>query len=800
VVRLAELLTLANPEPKFRQSEKIPLVFCGNEDARILITRTLADNFDIWIVDNVRPDTETTNTGPAKEKIHELFMENVMERAPGYAGLKKWVSADIIPTPAGVEKILRLYAENSKENILMVDMGGATTDIFSNISGDYHRTVAANIGMSYSVSNIMARAGIERIMRHLPEVFDEVEVRDYIGNKTLNPTYVPDSDEERRIEQAAAIAGLEVAWEQHREMNFKIARLGWLDKRKKIQDYNKFEDTFYATSEKYFQLSDVDVVIGAGGVLSHAETADEVFWMLTEGFKPRGITKLTLDKSFKSPHLGVLATVNPDAALELFTAECLVEIGWVVAPTGRMSADKPALEVTDGDTGKSRTMVGGDMLYLGKGGELKITLRDKVCIKGDQKEYTLKTKLPVLLDCRGRQEKTIKRAEMLDNPLSKSGIDEFSPKLGKLVSGIKASRPEIVKGDFDIERRLPYEGQIFATRRQNVKPDDVIGENRFAPPRLYILDLNRIAGYSRPLNEEEIKEGLLVAEGDNVSLGQGVFKVKPEGLGIPYRYDSPVRGRVSRIEPQGLIILREIQDYDGRPHTVNIAKQLDVKPNRIGPYMKVKEGDFVDKDRLIAQRMESGAPHLVKTPTTGTVKEIDTEKGFVTVQYDINPIPLKAFVGGEVVEVKPNHGVRIKGNGTTLYGIIGFGGEDWGRIAVLTDVRDMDSAMSGKIAVIDKAIDEEFLRKATEVKVRGIIAPSIHNADWVGYYGKEIGVALTGDEEIPFTLVLTEGFGNSPMNEVYRNYLMKVHGKHASISGRTQIRAGVSRPRIIVND
>jgi len=800
VVRLAELLTLADPDPKFRQSDKIPLVFCGNKDARSFVTRTLEDVFDVFITDNVRPDTENTNTGPAKKKVHELFMENVMERAPGYAGLKRWVSADIIPTPAGVENILRLYAEKSEDNILMVDMGGATTDIFSNIAGDYHRTVAANIGMSYSLSNILAQTGIERIMRHLPEDFDEVDVRDYIANKTLAPTYVPGSREENRVEQAAAIEGLDVAWRQHQEMNFKIARLGWLDKRKKIEDYNKFEDTFYSTSEKYFQLSDVDVIIGAGGVLSHAENPADVFWMLAEGFKPRGITKLALDKSFKSPHLGVLATQDPEAALGLFKDECIMEIGWVVAPTGKISAGKTVLEVVDSTNGKTQAILSGDMCYLEKGGDLKIILQGSVCIKGDEKIYELRTELPVLIDCRGRDEETIKHAQMLDKPLSKSGIDEFNPKLGRLVCGIITSRPEMVTGEFELERRLPYEGQIFATRRQRVKPDDVIGENRFAPPRLYILDLNRIAGYSRPLTEEEVKAGLLVKEGDNVTLGQGVFKVKPEGLGIPYRYDSPVRGRVTKIESQGLIVLREIQDYDGKPHTVAVSKQLDVKPNQIGAYLKVKEGDFVDSDRLIAQRMESGIPQLVKAPTTGTVKKVDTKKGTVTIQYDINPIPLKAFVEGEVLKVKPNYGAVIRGKGTTLYGIIGFGDESYGTITVVGDKKDLDSELAGKIVVTDKAINEKFLRRAAEVQVQGIIAPSIRNSDWVKYYGAEIGVALTGDEDIPFTIVLTEGFGTLPMNNEYSKFLMKTEGKQASISGRTQVRAGVTRPTVIVSE
>ena len=167
VVELAEILSLAHPSPKFRKGDRIPLVFCGNRDARGFVSRVLEGNFDIQIVPNVRPDMETLNTAPAQEEIHRLFMDNVMERAPGYAPLKREVESDILPTPAGVEKILREYAAGGEESIAMEDMGGATTDIFTLIRGEHHRTVSANIGMSYSLSNILADAGADAIMARL---------------------------------------------------------------------------------------------------------------------------------------------------------------------------------------------------------------------------------------------------------------------------------------------------------------------------------------------------------------------------------------------------------------------------------------------------------------------------------------------------------------------------------------------------------------------------------------------------------------------------------------------------------
>ena len=796
VVRLAELLSLADPEPKFRLSERIPLVFCGNVDARGFVRNVLEQNFELFITPNIRPSMTELATEPAKRKVHELFMENVMERAPGYAGLKNWVATDIMPTPAGVENILRLYGGQAKQNVVMVDMGGATTDIFSNVSGEYRRTVAANIGMSYSISNTMAEAGVNSIMRHLPEGFAETEVRDYISNKMLNPTYVPQHACERVVEQSTAIEGINWAWAQHLEMNFKISRIGRLDKRRLRKDVNKFEEVFYLNEEKYFQLSDIDLIIGAGGVLSHADRAEEVLWMLAEGFKPSGITKLAVDRGFKSPHLGVLAKLDEATALELFKSQCLEEIGYIVAPVGKLHPKRLALTIKDARGHKAYALKGGELLYLPQGGELEILLEKGLCIRNNLERFELKTSLPVLFDCRGRDE------PLLGVPLSKSGIKVFLPPEEGFKTQVRKAIPEISAGEYRIERRLPYEGEIFVKKGEEVKPDDVIGENRFGPPKLYIIDIQRLIGYDKKLDEKAFLAGVMVKVGDQVRTGQKIFKAKSAGAwGIPFYCQSPVRGRVTQIEASGkMIIMREIQDYDGKPHVVDVAKKLDIKPGHIKAYVKFQEGDFVEADRFLAQKATTEGFRIVKPPATGTLKKIDTKKGTVTIQYEIEPIGLRSFVKGKVSKIKENLAAEITGSGTMLYGIIGFGGESSGKIALLRNTNDLNYSHKERIVVAFKPIDEGFLRRAAEFDVAGIVAPSIHNEDWVRFWGEEIGVALTGDEQIPFVLILTEGFGEYEMNDSYRRFFESAQGKLTSLSGRTQIRAGVTRPTVIVSD
>ncbi len=801
VVRLAELLTIADPDPKFGSSERIPLVFCGNKDARDYVINILEDKFDLHIVDNVRPDFNTLNLTPAREKIHDLFMENVMERAPGYDGLKKWVAADILPTPVGVEKIQKLYSEKLGKNVMIVDMGGATTDIFSNIAGDYYRTVAANIGMSYSVSNILKEAGIDRIMRHLPEDYSERDVRDYIANKTLNPTYVPTNNTENLVEHATAIEGLKVALRQHQEMNFRLAKLSRRDRLKKLPNSNQFEDVLITPADKFFQLSEIDLIIGAGGIFAHVESPAEAFWMLVEGFSPRGVVKLAIDSSFSIPHMGVFASIDPDSALELFIKECLVELGYIVAPTGKIKPGKRVLTVRDKNTGQHYEVSGGEFVYLARGGDLVITSHGNVRICQNKERYELKTSLPILFDCRGRDELTVKQAEMLDVPLSKAGISELTFEPGGFKPAIKSAAPgEIVEGTFEFERKLPYEGTITVKPGDVVEPTDLVGVNRYAPPKLYILDIIRATSYT-PLTVDEIKRGILIEVGDEIKPGQELFKLAAKSiLGETRYYTSPVRGRVSKIEPRGVILAREVQDYDGRPHVLDIARKLKIKPKHIKTYLKVKPGDYIEVDRVVAQRYEKVATASVTSPTTGTLKSIDTVKGSITIQYDLNPVVLKSFVSGVVSRVEDNHCAWIKGDKKTLAGIVGFGGEAWGELVITEKSDRLLETHRGMVAVSYLPIDETYLRKAEQHGLAGIIAPSIHNSDWVAFYGEEMGVALTGDEDIPFTMILTEGFGQIEMNETYRNFFEQASGRIASIAGRTQIRAGVTRPRIIVSN
>ena len=343
VVELAEFLAAANPRPRLGASYKLPVVYAGNKDARGEVQAALGEKADLHITENIRPVLERENLGPARDEIHELFLKHVMAQAPGYQKLMSWVGAPIMPTPAAVGNIIQQAATAEGINIVGVDIGGATTDVFSDYSviprkGSatglaaqrvFNRSVSANLGMSYSISNVLAEAGLENIMRWVPFEIDEGELRDRIKNKMIRPTTVPCLLEDLKIEQAIAREALRLAFIQHKELAVGL---------KGVQRGRTISESFdsSASGESIINMMDLDLLIGSGGVLSHAPRRCQAMMMLIDAFGPEGVTRIAVDSIFMMPHLGVLAQVNEQAATEVFNRDCLIHLGTCVAASNQV--------------------------------------------------------------------------------------------------------------------------------------------------------------------------------------------------------------------------------------------------------------------------------------------------------------------------------------------------------------------------------------------------------------------------------------------------------------------------------
>ena len=329
VVEMAETLVAAAPKPRFGDTLKLPVIYAGNAAAAEEVRQILAKIAQVVVVDNVRPQLEREVLGPAREAIHEFFLSHVMSHSPGYGKLMSWSPVPIMPTPAAVGDIVQSYAQRTAQSVLCVDIGGATTDLFSvfpNRDGTstFNRTVSANLGMSYSIANVLVEAGISQIKRWLPFEFTDTELADRLRNKMIRPTSIPQTIEELWIEQAVCREALRLSLAHHRSL-----AIGLEGRRER-----GISDIFRQSSERYelVDLMKLDIVIGSGGVLSHAPSRMQAALMMIDGFGLEGVTQLAVDSIFMMPHLGVFASVHPEAAYEVFENDCLVQLGCAVVP------------------------------------------------------------------------------------------------------------------------------------------------------------------------------------------------------------------------------------------------------------------------------------------------------------------------------------------------------------------------------------------------------------------------------------------------------------------------------------
>ncbi|MBC8384944.1 MAG: hypothetical protein H8E57_05450 [Candidatus Cloacimonetes bacterium] len=245
----------------------------------------------------------------------------------------------------------------------------------------------------------------------------------------------------------------------------------------------------------------------------------------------------------------------------------------------------------------------------------------------------------------------------------------------------------------------------------------------------------------------------------------------------------------------------------GKVIPFNLSNKLGVNPPMHMQYIKVQAGDKIKKGDLLAQTKGflGMFKSTVKSPIEGEIESISKITGQMLLREPRIPVQVKAFLEGLVVDVIPEEGVIIENKSAYIQGIFGIGGETTGEIKVIADspeevvgVDKLDDSCKGKIVVCGSITNYDVIKKAVDIGVNGIIAGGIDDNDLKKLLGYNIGVAITGHENIGLTIVATEGFGIINMAQKTFELLKKFEGHKSSIHGKTQIRAGVMRPEIII--
>jgi uncharacterized protein (TIGR01319 family) len=292
-------------------SFKIPVIYAGNIENQDEVKKIFANyKGELVIVDNVYPRIDDLQIAPARKIIQAVFEENIIH-APGMEHIRDMVDGPIVPTPGGV----LLAAEILKEDIgdlLVIDVGGATTDIHSVTNGSEEinrilispepyakRTVEGDLGIYINRENVLqlllqgkGSSNSERLNNKLT-----------LSVKNLGP--VPKTDEEKKTAHDLSYIAAATALERH---------TGTYRDLYGPQGKTKIAEGRDLTAIKY--------CIGTGGALTRLKGGRRVLKKIIENSRktklyPGNGTKFLIDKNYTMASLGVLSKQYPEAAVKL---------------------------------------------------------------------------------------------------------------------------------------------------------------------------------------------------------------------------------------------------------------------------------------------------------------------------------------------------------------------------------------------------------------------------------------------------------------------------------------------------
>ena len=249
----------------------------------------------------------------------------------------------------------------------------------------------------------------------------------------------------------------------------------------------------------------------------------------------------------------------------------------------------------------------------------------------------------------------------------------------------------------------------------------------------------------------------------------------------------------------------------GEIEIVRVADRLGFEPETVSQLVTLQAGDSITKGQVICEKRYffGLGSAVVHAPCDGTVEFFTKGNAHLGIRRAATELRMSAYISGTVVEIDPSKAVTIETTAALAQGIFGVGGEKVGTLFPLldfpldrkltaSDVAKLPEDLSGRIVVGGASVDHGALQAFATRGAIGLITGSISSATLAEYVGYEIGVSITGDERVPMTVIVTEGFGQLPLSQRLFGLLGELAGRTASISGQTQVRAGAVRPEVVI--
>ncbi len=272
----------------------------------------------------------------------------------------------------------------------------------------------------------------------------------------------------------------------------------------------------------------------------------------------------------------------------------------------------------------------------------------------------------------------------------------------------------------------------------------------------------------------------------------------------------PTRGEVlveldQKVEPdtviaKGTVPSQELQE-------LRLFRSLNVAPEDVKNHLLKHEGEGVEKDEVIAiaRSFFGRQTRMARSPIDGVIEGFSSSTGRMMIRGHPVPVEVFSFIPGKIVKIFPEEGATVETNGYRYNGLFGVGGETHGPLTMAVESGNMPLTSSeitpehnGKVLVGGSVVTLDALREAVKQGVKGIIVGGVDQKDLTYFLGYEIGLGVTGSEDIGLTLILTEGFGVNPIPDEPFNEFKELSGKLVCIDGATHIRSRALRPEIII--
>lgn len=319
-------IILSNAKKLANSELNAPIVVAGNKVVDSKIQEILESaKKEVCVTENVMPRLEQLNIEPARQTIRQVFLNKIIY-AKGLSKVQEYFGKVIMPTPSAVMRAASLISKGTDDEeglgeLMIVDIGGATTDIDSVASGKptgagvtlrgleepyVKRTVEGDLGMRYSASSVLDAVGIKKLLKHISsDEVTEKELSNYLGKIKKDVKHVPKNKLEQDIDKGIAKVATKLAVTRH------VGRI------QKI--YGPFGASYVQHGK---DLTDLDIVIGTGGVLVHSNKPKEILKQAIYDFAyPEVLAPkepdFMLDGEYVLASIGLLAEVEPDIALRL---------------------------------------------------------------------------------------------------------------------------------------------------------------------------------------------------------------------------------------------------------------------------------------------------------------------------------------------------------------------------------------------------------------------------------------------------------------------------------------------------